>query len=352
MNIAIFHDYFDEIGGAELTMMYLARALNATIFTTNIDKYKISKAGFSDIKFKSIGNVPKTKHLKQLCTEIRFFFLKVKGYDHHIFGSSFSIYASRNHYPNLWFCFSPLRGLYDLRYDKKGFFELLKQPFKSIHILFDKVAVHRMQKLVCNSENTRKRIKKYYHLDARVIHSPVDTSEFKNKKPENYWLSVSRIDPYKRIELATKAFAGLSNEKLIVVGDAISDYKKYFDNIKKEATKNVEFKGAIYNRKELVELYSKCKGLIVVAKSEDFGKTPIEAMASGKPVIAANEGGYKETIIDGETGILIDDISADGIARAVKKISKNTEKYKEACLNQAKKFDVKIFVEQMKKELK
>ncbi|MBL7051314.1 glycosyltransferase [Candidatus Woesearchaeota archaeon] len=352
MKIAIFHDYFDEIGGAELTMMYLARALNATIFTTNIDREKVAKAGFSDVKFKSIGSVPKIKHLKQLCTEIKFFFLKVKGYDYHIFGSSFSIYAARNHYPNLWFCFSPLRGLYDLRYDKKGFFEALKQPFKSIHILFDKVAVHRMQSLVCNSQNTRKRIKKYYHLDAKVIHSPVDTSEFKNKKSENYWLSVSRIDPYKRIELVTKAFGKLSNEKLVVVGGAISDYKKYFEKIKKESTKNIEFKGAIYNRKELVELYSKCKGLIVVAKSEDFGKTPIEAMASGKPVIAANEGGYKETIIDSVTGKLIDDVNPDNLARTIRETSKKTDKYKEACLKQAKKFDVRIFVEKMKQELK
>jgi len=351
MKIAIFHDYFDEIGGAELTMMHLARALDATIFTTNINIDKISKMGFSDVKFKSIGRVPQIKHLKQLLTELRFAFLKIKGFDFYIFGSSFSIYAAKNHSPNLWFCFSPLRGLYDLRYFKKEFFEIIKQSFKEVMIYFDKKAVKNMQRIICNSQNTRNRIKKYYNLDSKVVYSPVDIKEFKNGKHKNYWLSVSRIDPYKRIELIINAFSKIPDERLVVVGGTVEEYDRYLTVLKRNSTKNVSFTGPIYDRKRLADLYAHCKGFIATAKDEDFGKTPIEAMASGKPVIAPNEGGYKETVIDGVTGKLIDDINADKLAATIKEVNKNPTSYKKACLKQAKKFDVKVFIKKIRKEI-
>ena len=100
------------------------------------------------------------------------------------------------------------------------------------------------------------------------------------------------------------------------------------------------------DEKELIEMYSNCKGFITTAFYEDFGLTPLEAMASGKPVIAPNEGGYKETIIDGITGKLIDDINPDKLAKAIQEMNnelkKNPLKYKNPCIKQAKKFDTKI----------
>ena len=102
------------------------------------------------------------------------------------------------------------------------------------------------------------------------------------------------------------------------------------------------------DNKELRELYANCKGLIATAIDEDFGMTPVEAMASGKPVIASNEGGYKETIVDGITGRLIDDINEDKLAKAIIEIGKNPKQYKNACLEQAKKFDVKFFIKKLK----
>ena len=84
--IAIFHDYFDEIGGAEIfILLYLAKGLNATIYTTNIDRKKINKLGIYGVKIMSIGKIPNIKHIKQLCAQIRFFLAKIRGYDLFIF---------------------------------------------------------------------------------------------------------------------------------------------------------------------------------------------------------------------------------------------------------------------------
>ena len=110
---------------------------------------------------------------------------------------------------------------------------------------------------------------------------------------------------------------------------------------------NVSFVGNV-SEQELIKLYSECIGLITTAIDEDFGITPLEAMASGKPVVATKEGGYLETVIDGYTGILISPC-VDEIIDAVSKISQSPDKYKNACIIQANKFDYFIFKNNIKK---
>ena len=133
--------------------------------------------------------------------------------------------------------------------------------------------------------------------------------------------------------------------------------KKYFDKLSDLINKiypikpkNVEILSWVDN-KTLINLYANCKGFITTSKDEDFGMTPVEAMASGKPVIAPNEGGYKETVIDGITGKLINNIHVDKLVQAIKEIGKNPKKYKNACLKQAKKFDTSIFIKKIKEEI-
>lgn len=353
MRIAIMHDYFDEIGGAEITLLTLARALKATIITTNIDKKKISELGYDDIEFISIRKVPSIKYIKQIVTKYRFFMCdNFSMFDFFIFGGFCSIFAAKKHKNNIWYCFSPERGLYDLRYRYFSKYNIPIQIIIGFFIILDKYFVRQVKTIIAVSKNIQLRIKKYYIRESEINCCPVLTEKFYFKDHKGYWLSVTRIDPLKRLELQLRAFARLPNERLIIVGGHSKENKNYFSKLKETCPKNVEFTGSLYDTKKLAKIYSECKGFIATAKDEDFGMNVCEAMASGKPVIAPNEGGYKETVIDGVTGKLIDDIDEDKLVKIIKEIgkefNKNPEKYKKACLKQAEKFDTKIFIGKIK----
>ncbi|MBU1193832.1 MAG: glycosyltransferase [Proteobacteria bacterium] len=351
--VAIFHDYFDEIGGAEATVLNMAKALNAKIYTTNIDRDKINRLGFSKIQIESVGCVPNKRIVKQVCTALKFYFSKNKKYDKYVFVGSYSIFAAKPNRENYWFCISPLRGLYDLRFQKKSLFS--NWLFKEIQIYYDQKAVSKIKTIFVNSVNTMKRVKQFYNRDSEVIYSPVDVSKFYNKKSKNYSLSVNRIDPYKRIEIQIEAFRKLPEENLIIVGGASAEFEDYFLKLKKNAPQNVKFLGSIFNENEIVKLYSECKTFIATAENEDFGKTVIEAMAAGKIVIAGEEGGYRETVIDGQTGFLIKDINSDKLAKKISEISellRNKEKeFKRNSIEQSKKFDKKYFYKKIREKI-
>ncbi len=352
MKIAILHDYFDEIGGAEITLCYMARGLDAAIFTTNTDRDTINKLGFADVKIISIGRIPQIRHIKQLFAQLRFSFLKLEGFDLYIFGGYYSIYASANHRPNLWYCFSPQGGLYDLRYLREDLMSSIKQALKKIQIYFDQKAVERIQKIIVPSCTVKERIKKYYNRNSeRVVCSPVKTDEFQCLPSQGYWLSVQRIDPCKNIELQLEAFSRMGDERLIIVGDASCEFREYFQRLRGKASRNVTFIGSVFSRKGLADLYAASKGFITTSRIEGFGMTSIEAMASGKPVIAPAEDGYKETILDGVTGKLIKDINADKLVMAVKEIGRDQQRYRNHCIKQAKEFDVEIFIKKIKQAI-
>jgi glycosyltransferase involved in cell wall biosynthesis len=164
---------------------------------------------------------------------------------------------------------------------------------------------------------------------------------------------VNRLTRAKRIEIQMKAFSKLPDEKLIIVGSyergsrPFESYKRFIEKIKPE---NVEIMSWV-DYKTLRELHANSKGFITTSMDEDFGMTPIEAMASGKAVIAPNAGGYKESVINGKTGVLIDDINTDKLVEAIKEVRKNPKKYKSACIRQAKKFDTKEFMRKIKEQI-
>ena len=360
MKIAIFHNFMDNIGGAEIVTLTLARELNAEIYTTNIDYEKIKKMGFLNLKIKSIGKIPKNAPLRHQLAFWKFRRLNLKNkYDFYIVSGDWAMSGVVNNKPNLWYIHSPLNELYEFKdYIKKKLLSLWKHPifelWVKINRYLNKKYLKHAQRLVCNSKNTQNRIKKYYKRDAKIINPPIETSKHKYHKHKNYWLSVNRLSIAKQIEIQMKAFSNLPNEKLIIVGSyekGARQFERYKKFIQKIRPKNVEIITWIDNKK-LISLYDNCKGFITTAKDEDFGMTPIEAMASGKPVIAPNEGGYKESVIDNKTGLLIDNMDSEKLIQAIKKISKNPEKYKSACIKQAKNFDVQIFIKKIKNEIK
>lgn len=360
MKIAVFHNFLDNIGGAEIVSLILARDLNADIYTTNIDEEKIKKMGFENIlpRIFSIGKVPVNAPFRQQIALLRFRLLKLKNkYDFFIIGGDWAMSGAVNNKPNLWYVHSPIREIWDLHeYTRKNtvpyylrwFFDI----WVSINRHLNRKYLKSIQKIVCNSENTKNRVKKYLGKDAKVIFPPIETKKFHFEKNGDFWLSVNRLITHKRIDLQLKTFAKLPNEKLIIVGsyEKSRHFEKYAEYCKAIKTENVNIKSWV-SEAEKIDLYANCKGFITTSKDEDFGINVIESMASGKPVIAPAEGGYIETVKQNTTGLLIENINEYKLTEAIKFISKNPEQYKNACIEQAQKFDSVCFIQEIKKEI-
>ncbi|MCH7561596.1 MAG: glycosyltransferase [Thaumarchaeota archaeon] len=232
---------------------------------------------------------------------------------------------------------------------KRILFKLTSFLFK---LSFFSLANPNIQNIITNSENTRKRIRNYLKRNAKIVYPPINTKNYASKKFGDYWLSVNRIYPAKRLELQLETFRILPRENLVIVG-AHTDRDisaSYNTKILSMTPDNVSFVGRI-NANELANLYANCRGFIVTALDEDFGMAPVEAMASGKAVVAVNEGGFRETIINGKTGFLVNPNPIE-LAAAVKKISKNPQKFEKACFEQAEKFGLNIFLEKMYLEIR
>ncbi|HYN44665.1 MAG TPA: glycosyltransferase [Candidatus Limnocylindrales bacterium] len=353
MKIAIFYDWITIIGGGEKLILTLARELGADVITTDLNMDSVKKLGFEDVTIISIGDTIKLPVLKQISLSMRFALCDFsKDYDFFIFSNNFSHFAARKHKPNLWYCFSPPRIFYDLFYlfsDKEPFTRrMIFTLWVRIHESISRKFINHVQCFVAISENVRKRIKKYYGKDSIVVYPVIDISKYRFKKNGDFWLSVNRLYPEKRIELQVNAFRHMPDENLVIVGDFTKgDYsERYVSKILKDLPDNVKLIGSVA-QDELIELYATCKGHIATALDEDFGMTPIEAMASGKPTVAVREGGYLETIEDGITGLLVD-VDETAIITGVKLISKDPGKYKNDCENRAKDFDIPAFIKQMK----
>ena len=223
---------------------------------------------------------------------------------------------------------------------------------------------------MCNSRNSQKRIQRFYKKDATVIHPPIDTEKYTNNFDGGYWLSVNRLTAAKRIEIQLGAFKKIQGGKLIIVGsyekgaEQFEEYKERTKGILADSNSGKEIDLSKKSEIEIIHwaddvelkrLYAECRGFITTSMDEDFGMSVVEAMAAGKPVIAPNEGGYKESIIDGENGILVDEINENNLAEAIKTIEDNLkvnpDRYRKVCQDRARKFDVEVFIEKIKSEI-
>lgn len=352
MKIAIFHDYFDTIGGGEKLVLEMAKALNADIYTASLDKEKIKK--ITNQKIHLLKQTTKIPVLKAIHTSQIFKKANIKKeYDFFILSGNWTVFAAKKHTPNTYYMHTPVRMFYD---SKKTFYKLTPWALKPIFLLWTYIHEKAIQKnmkyvqnIIANSKNVQNRIKKYHKRNSTIIYPPI--KKYKHKKHKNYWLSVNRITPHKRIHIQVDAFKKLPYEELYVIGaNSEKDISnKYYKKLKKEATPNIHFLGHI-KEEEIEKYYSNCKGFITTSKDEDFGMTVLEAMSAGKPVIATNEGGYRETVIEG-TGIKIKPESKK-LIKAIKKINQNPTKYKKPCQTQAKKFETKIFHKKIKEHIK
>lgn len=355
MKIAVFHNFLDNIGGAEIVALTLARGFTADIYTTNIDADKIIKMGFEDVlpRIFSIGRIPKQAPFRHQLAFWKFRRLNLSGkYDFFIIAGDWAMSGAVNNHPNLWYIHSPLNELWEFRdYIREEILSPWKRPLYDIFVWLNRRLSLKYAKSVdnftCNSINTKERTQKYYSVSAEIINPPVDVGRYHYESDGDYWLSVNRLITHKRIEIQMQTFAKLPEERLVIVGSyekgtkQFESYRNYIESIK---PKNVEIRNWVGER-ELLNLYANCRGFITTAKDEDFGMTVVEAMASGKPVIAPDEGGYKESVIKG-AGILIDNINTEKLSEAIKSV-KTPIRENTISIRRAKDFDKSIFIDKI-----
>lgn len=243
------------------------------------------------------------------------------------------------------YCHSPMRYAWDnaeLYLNQANISKGLKGFIarKTINYLreWDLKTASRPDYLIANSNFIAGKIKRIYNRNSDVIYPPVDVHKFEaESNKDDYFLTASRLVPYKRVDLIVDAFTSLKGKKLIVVGDGPE-----LDNIKNISSSNVEILG-YKEGNELKSLMQKAKAFIFAAE-EDFGITVVEAMACGTPVIAFNSGGATETVINGKTGIMFDSQSPDSIINAVKEFEELKDNFDaEQISEHAKKFSREIF---------
>lgn len=251
---------------------------------------------------------------------------------------------------HLCYCHTPMRYVWDwyhqyLRENNIGFGIkglIVRLILHKIRI-WDRISAHRVDHFVANSENVRQRIIKYYLSESSVIHPPIEINKISpGTESKDFYLIVSRLEPYKKVALAVLAFNKLG-KPLYVIGEGTE-----LSDLKKKSAKNIKFLG--WQKEESLYKYLReCKALIFPGE-EDFGLTPVEAMAAGKPVIAFGKGGVVESVIDGKTGLFFNESSADSLIQAVNKFETLTFSA-EACQKQARNFSKEIFVQKFKAEI-
>lgn len=218
------------------------------------------------------------------------------------------------------YCHSPPRYLWEMadeyaeQSSEMGFFKRL--VFKTVIPYckrFDFRSAQRVDRFIANSHFVASRIKKYYGKDSTVIYPPVSVGDFDHKRlRQNFYLAVSELVPYKRIELLVEAF-NRSGLELRVIGDG-SELEK----LRAAAGSNITFLGS-QPFDVVKDHFETCRAFLFPGL-EDFGITPVEAQAAGAPVVAFGKGGALETVIDGKTGVHFSEQTADAINAALSKL--------------------------------
>jgi glycosyltransferase involved in cell wall biosynthesis len=248
---------------------------------------------------------------------------------------------------HLCYCHTPMRYVWEMydEYFGKGNAGFVTRAAMSIVAPYlrrwDVRTAGRVHYYIANSENVRRRINLHYGRDATVIFPPVDTERFTlSEADEGYYLMVSALVPYKRVDLAVRVF-NANGKHLLIVGKGTET-----ERLQAMARPNVEFLGW-RSDDELARLYAGCRALIFPGE-EDFGIVPLEAMASGKPVVAFARGGALETVVDGVTGVLFPEQTPDALSRAVE-AAQGISFDPRVIRAHAMKFSRSIYAERMKK---
>lgn len=319
--VALAHDYLTQRGGAERVVLSLTRAFPAAPLYTSLYDESGTFAEFAglDVRPLAINAFAPLRRRHRLALPLlpaTFSSLRIPA-DVLICSSSGWAHASRTDGRKVVYCHAPARWLYQGgRYLSNGRpssrigLAVLGRPLRR----WDRNAAVSAHRYIANSSWTAQEVERIYGVESEVVHPPLTLDAVGEQRPlpvePGYVLCVSRLRPYKNLEAVVAAFGLLPQERLVVVGEG-----RAAPHLQKLAGRNVLFAGGVTDD-ELRWLYehSRC---LVGASYEDFGLTPVEAAAFGKPTAALRFGGYVDTVREGETGVFFDRPEPRDIAAAV-----------------------------------
>jgi glycosyltransferase involved in cell wall biosynthesis len=347
--IALVHDYFIQMGGAErVAESFCDMFPGAPMYTTATLRERLTpRLKTVDLRMSWMQRMPALK------TKNRHYFLfypfaveslDLSAYD--LVVSSSSGYAkgvrTRRGAVHICYCHTPMRWAW--RYDdyaaREGFGKLTERVLPLLLAglrQWDKRAAQQPDYYVCNSHTVAERVREIYQRDAIVIPPPIDFHRFQpSAEQDDYYLVLSRLVPYKRIDLAVAACTKLGR-KLIVIGDGPDRQR-----LEAMAGPTVRFLGRQSDR--VVEhCLSRCRALLFPGE-EDFGLTPLETNAAGRPVIAYRAGGATETVVENRTGLFFDHASTDSLAGAIEQFEAQAWD-QQTLRHHAAGFDYEVFAE-------
>jgi glycosyltransferase involved in cell wall biosynthesis len=348
LRVALVHDYLNQYGGAERVLEELHTLFpSAPVFTSIYWPEKMSPIirGL-DVRTSFMQRLPLVTRNHQpflLLYPLAFESFDLTEFDVVISNSSAFCKGVVTHPGTLHICYclTPMRWVWNYHAyvdrERLGFMARMVLPAAISQLrAWDVATAQNVDRFLTISRTVSSRVRKYYRRESTVIYPPVncDAFDIPPSRVEDYYLVVARLMPYKRIDLAVDAFTRLGIP-LKVVGDGRS-----LPELRTRAGRNVEFVGRVSDA-ELKALYASCRGFVFPGE-EDFGIAPLEANASGRPVIAYAAGGALDTVVDGRTGVLFERQQVDSLIAAVRR-AETTDWDSDELRQHARKFDRTVF---------
>ncbi|GAB6059915.1 glycosyltransferase [Desulfonatronum parangueonense] len=351
MNITLAHHWLVDMRGGEkvleqLCLLFPRAQILTLLASPNNSSDIISR---HSIRQTLLGQLPQAHRYYRYCLPLfPLFLLNKKASGDLLISSDASLIKAIGKAPgtqHVCYCHSPPRYLWDLQEEylksmSRGLGTILKMCTGYLRA-FDRRASRNVDHFIANSSFVVDRIRRCYGRKASVVYPPVDVSGFTpGASPENFYLIVSALEPYKRIDIAVKAFNRLGL-RLVIIGEGPE--RRRLESL---ATSRITFLGA-QPFEILRSHYQRCKAFVFPG-IEDFGISPLEAQAAGRPVIALGRGGALETVIDNATGIFFTEQTEDSLIEAVGRMEREAGDFDpRSCRENALRFRPEVFRSQM-----
>jgi glycosyltransferase involved in cell wall biosynthesis len=344
----VLHDHFSFLGGGERVALSLQKTLRADLltgFVHGVHTKALLAERLAGIGVTAVRLPLPLVRVKYLAA--RFRRLDLRHYRVGVFSGSAAPFALLGRPPplSLIYCHTPPRYVFDQReYFQRSIPRPLR-PFVNL-VLRDlergyREALRRADLIVANSRTIQQRLREFLGVDSELVHPPVRTRELRWLAPGDYYLSTARLDPLKRVDRLIDAFLRMPDQRLVIASGGREEAR-----LRERARNapNILFTGWVGDA-ELRELLGRCIATLYVPVDEDFGISPVESMAAGKPVIGVREGGLRETVLHGRTGWLLDPpLDAGAVVASVRACTvERAQAMRAACERQSLCFSEEVF---------